>query len=665
MKHLLADHQEKKAEVVATLRKVCDFLSDYASQFSAGSDRWEALREVVERLVNDEFNVVVAGEFSSGKSFLINVMLGAYEVDSQKGKVRGLLPDRISPTTSAITVIKSGSSREANVIYEDGTEKKVPLEEVWQYIADPSHKQKYTGSVASILVKDSDETESPRIKLVEVEHESPLLSYGVRIIDTPGTGSVIREHAEVTKQFIPQADVILFLFPAQPPINEPTRLFLSECAFHVDRMFFIQTMKDREYKHTSEGWKPHMEREKRVVDVALEQNLSIIREVMPSTDRVYSVSARWFALSQRGFLAPPPEESGMPQLLRDIEHFLVYERGMVLLRTALKRALRHLQDTSDQLVSFIQASQSSIEELKSQVSNLNKVRDDVELWLQKVEEQIRFQCRRVEQEVEEDCVLAVNELNSKLLARIDKCSSVRDVRALEEALPLIVSTKHNQLLAEWSAKYRGRMNELYDALSTGSLSQIDISVDALHRLPERTRLAISKLLMSTALSVQTHKSDRLAQVVKSTAESNFTLWRRFLEIIPFLGEWFTRKPVEKAKGALKAQMWDLAKSSMSELKESFISALYKQSSQLAEEMRQRLKSFLTVHLDPVEHEIQQREARLHKEEDAVAKYDACKAQCSALIQEVEKVLSQLGTTDEREQSTDPAPDASDVPESAL
>src|SRR5437660_5087992 len=60
------------------------------------------LEENSNRLKHDQFNLVVVGEFSSGKSYFINVLLNRITrttTRSGKPKVTGMLPDRLSPTT--------------------------------------------------------------------------------------------------------------------------------------------------------------------------------------------------------------------------------------------------------------------------------------------------------------------------------------------------------------------------------------------------------------------------------------------------------------------------------------------------------------------------------------------------------------------------------------
>jgi GTPase SAR1 family protein len=49
----------------------------------------------------------------------------------------------------------------------------------------------------------------------------------IAIVDTPGTNSVVRQHQEVTEDFIPRADLVLFTTSIDRPLTESERQFLS------------------------------------------------------------------------------------------------------------------------------------------------------------------------------------------------------------------------------------------------------------------------------------------------------------------------------------------------------------------------------------------------------------------------------------------------------
>ena len=50
----------------------------------------------------------------------------------------------------------------------------------------------------------------------------------INIVDTPGTNAVIRRHEELTRDFIPRSDMVLFVTSADRPFTESERRFLQQ-----------------------------------------------------------------------------------------------------------------------------------------------------------------------------------------------------------------------------------------------------------------------------------------------------------------------------------------------------------------------------------------------------------------------------------------------------
>jgi small GTP-binding protein len=56
---------------------------------------------------------------------------------------------------------------------------------------------------------------------------TPVRYEDINIVDTPGTNAVIREHEEITSNFVPRADLVLFVTSADRPFTETERVFLE------------------------------------------------------------------------------------------------------------------------------------------------------------------------------------------------------------------------------------------------------------------------------------------------------------------------------------------------------------------------------------------------------------------------------------------------------
>jgi small GTP-binding protein len=59
-------------------------------------------------------------------------------------------------------------------------------------------------------------------------HVTPVRYDDINIVDTPGTNAVIREHEAITTQYVPRADLVLFVTSADRPFTETERAFLEQ-----------------------------------------------------------------------------------------------------------------------------------------------------------------------------------------------------------------------------------------------------------------------------------------------------------------------------------------------------------------------------------------------------------------------------------------------------
>jgi hypothetical protein len=74
--------------------------------------------------------------------------------------------------------------------------------------------------------------------LLERTHPAELLRE-LTVVDTPGTNAVIRRHEELTRDFVPRADLVLFVTSADRPFSESEREFLERIREWGKKIVFI------------------------------------------------------------------------------------------------------------------------------------------------------------------------------------------------------------------------------------------------------------------------------------------------------------------------------------------------------------------------------------------------------------------------------------------
>jgi small GTP-binding protein len=140
------------------------------ARVDAGADQQEALDQSIAQL-DELFLLVVVGEFNAGKSAFINALIG-----------QPLMKEGVTPTTAVITVLEHGDREEQTVRQANVLVIKAPVD----------------------LLRE------------------------IRIVDTPGTNAIIREHETMTAEFIPRSDLVFFVTSADRPFTETERGFMEQ-----------------------------------------------------------------------------------------------------------------------------------------------------------------------------------------------------------------------------------------------------------------------------------------------------------------------------------------------------------------------------------------------------------------------------------------------------
>ena len=147
---------------------------------------------LVSRLEDDNLEVALFGRVSSGKSSLLNALLGT-----------NVLPVGVNPITAVPTKLRYGVSLRAAVTYGDGRSEIVPIEELSKLVTE----QENPGNLRNVI-------------RAVVEVPSPRLRHGIVLVDTPGLGSLAKRGGAETLAYLPTCDLALLLIDAGATLNE-------------------------------------------------------------------------------------------------------------------------------------------------------------------------------------------------------------------------------------------------------------------------------------------------------------------------------------------------------------------------------------------------------------------------------------------------------------
>jgi Predicted GTPases len=150
------------------------------------------LDALANRLEDNNFEVALFGRVSSGKSSLLNRLLGF-----------DLLPVGINPITAVPTRLQYGPAVRAIVSFGTGTSNEVSIQEFAKLVSErenPGNQKNVTRAM--------------------IEVPSNRLSEGIVLVDTPGLGSLAKRGAAETLAYLPSCDLALLLVDAGSTLNE-------------------------------------------------------------------------------------------------------------------------------------------------------------------------------------------------------------------------------------------------------------------------------------------------------------------------------------------------------------------------------------------------------------------------------------------------------------
>lgn len=182
-----------------------------------------SLSEELKTLLNQQeswqehrFEIVVVGEFSTGKSTFINAILQ-----------QEVLPSKVTPTTATINYIRhfdDGPGYEVAVVnYNDGRKEEVSFELLDEYVTEMSENVNVANEVHH----------------VDLFIDSQYLKDGVIIVDTPGLQALHEEHEKITKDQIKKSHASIFLSNMEQLGKQTEFELLSDVKESIDRIFFI------------------------------------------------------------------------------------------------------------------------------------------------------------------------------------------------------------------------------------------------------------------------------------------------------------------------------------------------------------------------------------------------------------------------------------------
>lgn len=288
-------------------------------------DDW---RRAFQAYVKSDFLVAVVGEFSTGKSTLINKMLDT-----------DILPVGNLPTTAMLTRISYGTKNALTFIAPDSAKQEL----------DFSGKSfdKFTAGLSG--------TDPEGVLEVKIDH-SQLKPSGVYLFDTPGAGDVVGHRAGIIVNVLTQCDGAIFTIAADKPLSATEKAFMQQyvIAQRTPHICVILTKLDLLDPANQINMVKYVSHQIKKISSGIEFVVAAKRDTLPDgiddlakygTDALWEIVNQWAVCKENADLKIIRAQAQLQELISKIEEqYLLKIQVLQLDETKCNEIMNELQN---------------------------------------------------------------------------------------------------------------------------------------------------------------------------------------------------------------------------------------------------------------------------------------------------------------------------------
>jgi tRNA U34 5-carboxymethylaminomethyl modifying GTPase MnmE/TrmE len=451
---------DRYLQLKGELESVLAGLIKVASEMQHSGERVETLQSLL-RDITEPLLFVVVGEVKSGKSSLLNALFG-----NEFAKVDVL------PATDRVCIFRHGSEDKTNEVSPKLTERYLPI---------------------------------------------PFLR-DFNVVDTPGTNTMVKEHQMVAEDFMPRADIVLFVFSVANPWTQSNWDFLD----------FLQ-----------KTWLKNVIIVLQQIDLREPTEIDVIQRHLQDTASrrlgfvppLFAVSARKALLARTSGVDKEKlwEESAFAPLEEQIS-FIVTESStrMLKLRSTFQAARAVLEDLSREI-------RGNIDKISADAAALDRLDGLLATRREQMLRQVAALVREVEQVYDETTKERAELLRKRLswwrsFSLILRSSTGQEELhgRIETQLRQLMQPQMDKAIRTLEADLRGLWPQMQDLLEN-QLSA-DLQKEARQSVPDFAgqRRELSDSIQTAFIDILASKSLR-EQVARSFAQS--AMWLRIVVAI--------------------------------------------------------------------------------------------------------------------------------------
>lgn len=338
------------------------------------------------QLKEQQFYLPIVGQFSAGKSHLINNLLG-----------QDLLPSLQAETTAILTFISYGPAQ-ASVELASGKEVVITLAE----IKDLHHHNLESDPIFS------EKLGNERITRLNITLEHELLKPGLVIVDTPGVNTIVNDHEMFTQEILPETLALIYVFDKAPSAVD-IKLLDKIQQFGINTTF-VRTKIDLIHRHEES------------IDECEQIEQGILQKHLNRKQLAY------FAVSNE-------VNQGWQDRMLSLYDYVLYDisfQSKELIEKGISNKLNQLSDKYQQqlrlkLVRESQLSKSSAEEIKNKLAQVKSSERSFQRKCKSIEEKISSATQQNKSNIERIILANKNTVQASFASLIKGLGSVEQI----------------------------------------------------------------------------------------------------------------------------------------------------------------------------------------------------------------------------------------------
>lgn len=165
---------------------------------------------------NPFIDVAILGQFKAGKSSFLNSITG-----------KPVLPVGVIPVTTVVTRLSYGQREGATVTFLDNRQSRINLEEVELFVSEAKNP-----------------ANEKNVEVVDIELPQLQCYEGLRLVDTPGLGSVFKYNTEISQEWLPEVGMAIVAISADRPLSEDDLALIRDLTEYAPKVVLLLTKVD-------------------------------------------------------------------------------------------------------------------------------------------------------------------------------------------------------------------------------------------------------------------------------------------------------------------------------------------------------------------------------------------------------------------------------------